>query len=323
MTEKVCLTTFVYGDLYQGYIPFLAYSFNKAYPEYDMQIFIYGKLNEGVKKQLKELNLNMNLIFHENSFNDFTKMNPLISKTLRWLLWDDSFLSYDYLYTVDIDILYIKEPIPLHKQHIRHMEMLGLPFSNIRRQLKYKSYKNPLMILQTIKHLGVLKAFNMALTSERIEYKMSGLHFVKVSDYYEKLSLLLIETELKQLQKGKIPILKYYPNNEIYLYELLEKAGFDLSNVATQSDGGIKMLDPTPNRLEFRPQHGIHLGMFHSEEIQKYNLDILNSSVYEFYIQEYKKEIITDDVFNQILEMAAQPIKEYFERLNNFYGIKK
>src|SRR5690606_35920123 len=145
------------------------------------------------------------------------------------------------------------------------------------------------------------RAVKMMLKTKRIEYKLSGLHFVKVDEYYERLNSDVREKEIKILKRGKISNLIFYPNNEIYLYKLLDYVGFDLNRLATQSDGGIKMLEPTPNRLEFRPEHGIHLGMFRSKDIASFNLDILNSEAYQYYIQKYKEDIITDEVFINLL----------------------
>lgn len=65
---KVCLTTFVYGEAYQAYIPFLMYSCYKAYPEYDMVIFVYKSLAKNIKKQIEKLNYsNVTIIENLNS----------------------------------------------------------------------------------------------------------------------------------------------------------------------------------------------------------------------------------------------------------------
>ena len=127
--EKVCLTTFIYGIKYQAYIPFLVYSCNKSYPEYDIRLYLYENLDENVKKQVDLVNA-PNLTIKERHFSDCPNMNPLKAKSLRWVLWDDAFMNYDYLYVVDIDMLYIKEPTPLHVQHVEHMKTTGLSFDN-------------------------------------------------------------------------------------------------------------------------------------------------------------------------------------------------
>ena len=61
-------------------------------------------------------------------------MKPYIAQTLRWVIWDPIFMKYDYLYIADIDMFYIREPIPLHIQHVEHMTLTGLPFDNLIRK---------------------------------------------------------------------------------------------------------------------------------------------------------------------------------------------
>lgn len=311
----MCLTTFVYGEKYQFYIPFLAYSCNKAYPEYDMHIFVYGQLSEVVRKQLNSLNLTMNLNIHENAFKDFTKMTPFISKTLRWLLWDDVFLKYDYLYTVDIDILYLREPILLHEQHKLHMEMLNLPFSNIARKLTY-SPLNPITFLQTIKNFGLIRALQ-SLAIKRTQYRITGLHFVDVKNYYSKMDKKFLFKHRDRRKEGKMPRGIYRSSDEIYHYKLLEEVGFDLSSLAIQTDS-VTMLEPTPNRLEFRPEHGIHLGMFRGKNLDKGQIEILESNAYKYYFDSYVNDVRTDQIFLNLLSIAPDFIKSTFDKLDKY-----
>ena len=49
---KICLTTFVQGHLYQEYLPMLIYSIGKAYPEYDVKIFLHDTLRDDLRPAL-------------------------------------------------------------------------------------------------------------------------------------------------------------------------------------------------------------------------------------------------------------------------------
>lgn len=313
--DKVCLTTFVYGETYQAYIPFLIYSCNKAYPDYDLHIFVYGKLGETVKDQVNIIDLKCKLSIYEDSFSDFKKMTPLISKTLRWLLWDDGFLNYNYLYTVDIDMLYIREPMPLHQQHKKHMELIGLPFSNLIRIKAYSPLK-PYNLLKSIKELGFFYTFKN-LTFKRIEKKLSGLHFIKVNEYYKFLTDRIRQEAIINLKTGKYLKEVFFPNNEIYLYKLIESTGIDLTNLGVQKNS-TNMLDPTPNRLEFRPHHGIHIGAFYSDSTVKATAEQYEIPIYKYYFKVYNDEILNDPIFIQLLQHAPPFVKESFRRLNTF-----
>lgn len=317
--KKICLTTFVYGDRYIDFIPLLLYSCTKAYPEYDIKIFVYGEIKKRVKKQISNIKHQNRIEIIENSYSEFKVMTPLLSKTLRWLLWLDDFYNYDYLYTVDIDMLYIQEPLLLHEQHILHMNAIDLPFSNIKRERKFnflksydlaKAYKE-LGLLHSLKCIGVIKN----------EIKLTGLHFVKVKDYYTKDNLKIIFQAKEKLIKGKYLSKVYFPNNEIYLSKLVELLGFDLNKLSYQKNS-TNMLDPNnPSRREFRPHHGIHLGCFVDNDTLKASEEIFKTETYLNYIKIYKKDIITDKVFLNILNESSPYIKQIFNKLHYYFGI--
>jgi len=320
---RVCLTTFVYGPRYQCYLPFLLYSCHKAYPEYDVVLFLYDELNQDIKKQIEKIGLTNKVVIRERCFNDCPKMTPLKSKSLRWILWDELFENYDYLYTVDIDMFYILEPIALHKQHIQHMKFIDLPISNLRRRFIFNPYK-PFTFAFRFKHAGLKGILNF-LIGEKEEYKLTGLHFVKIKEYFDKLNF-------KQRQKYKNQIFKSnyfkyvkYPNAEIILGYIVKQLGFDLNKFGVQTDS-VKMLDyKDSKRPEFRPHHGIHLGIFRRniKEINKVESDvkILNSPAYKYYIQKIKDEILPDDIFHELIKDAPDNVKFAFSQLFKFYGI--
>lgn len=317
--NRICLTTFVFGKKYQAYIPFLLYSCHKAYPDYDFIIFVYGDLDENISKQINYLQISSKLIIKENAFADFQNMDPLISKTLRWLLWDDSFNDYDYLYTVDIDMLYIREPIPLLEQHKQHAEFLDLPLSNMKRTFEYSCLK-PSIFGSMINRLGIKHAL-LNFSIKRREERLTGLHFVKIKEYYTLLTADKRQKLIADLKRGKYLKGVGFPNNEIYLYKLVESIGFDLTGLGSQSDS-VTSLDPNnPNRKEFRPHHGIHLGIFRSADLISDSAPILNSAIYNYYIDLYESEILSDPVFNELLELSPNFIRSRFDLMHSYYKI--
>ena len=123
---KICLTTFVQGHLYQEYLPMLIYSIGKAYPEYDVKIFLHDTLRDDLRPALDMIRSTYDRFeIREHTFADCPNMNSLVARSLRWVLWDESFRDYDYLYTIDIDMFYIREPQELMEQHIEHMNYIG------------------------------------------------------------------------------------------------------------------------------------------------------------------------------------------------------
>ena len=316
---KVCLTTFVYGVKYQAYIPFLIYSCNKAYPEYDIRLYLYDKLDEDVKRQLDLIDAN-NVIIMEKHFADCPKMNSLKAKSLRWVLWDDAFMEYDYLYVVDIDMLYIKEPTPLHIQHLEHMKTTGLPFDNLTRCFK----RHPFTIRSIgyrLKHAGlnsILKFF----FSDRNDYRLTGLHFIDVKKYYKIYNPSKIQFFKEKIYNGSY--LKYFmsSNNESFLYYIAKSSGMNPEKLAIQTES-YKMLDfNNYTRPEFRPHHGIHLGIFRQDWHGK-KKSILESDTYKYYVNSFKKEYIDDKEFHRIYDAAPVFIKIQFEHFYDYYNISK
>jgi len=322
-SAKVCLTTYIYGVKYQNYIPLLLYSCHKAYPEYDVVLFLYDKLDQHVKRSIDTLNLSNKVIIHEEHFNDCPKMSPIKSKAFRWILWDDVFKEYDYLYTVDIDMLYIREPLPLHIQHEKHMRSLGLPISNLQRKVRH----NPFHLKTTFKRIESVgfKYLTQYLSNSKIETRTTGLHFVDVREYYKLLTKERRNQYRKDIYSGKL--LSYVMNlsDEIFLTKILDDIGIRHSKMALQQSP-VDMLDfNEPERLEFRPHHGIHLGLFRNEtsKIKGNSSLILASEAYKYYVEKLKTTILMDENFKDLFESLPDDIKVYFQRMLQFYDLEK
>lgn len=318
--DRICLTTFVYGEKYIAYIPFLVYSCTKSYPDYDIKIFVYGEISDNIKEQLVFIESKSNVEIIENAYSDFKSMTPLVSKTLRWLLWDDSFKSYDYLYTVDIDMLYMSEPTPLHEQHKEHMKTLDLPFSNIKREREF-SFLKFYDLAKAQQELGFFHALR-CFGKKIVEHKLTGLHFVKVDEYYSSKNMKIINSALKDLRKGRFIDGVYFPNNEIFLFKLVEKMGYNMHRVPLQRNS-VDMLSPeNPNRLEFRPHHGIHLGCLADDKTLLASESTFSSEVYHHYADTFQRTMLTDQKFIKLLNLAPDYIKNMFERLFRYYDIE-
>ncbi|CDS91585.1 conserved hypothetical protein [Sphingobacterium sp. PM2-P1-29] len=317
--SKVCLTTFVYGVKYQSYIPFLLYSCNKAYPEYDIVLFLYEELDEKISAIIQDLNLTCNLKIVEKHFSDCKNMTPLKSKALRWVLWDENFTEYDYIYTVDIDMLYITEPVKLHHQHRIHLKNIDLPFSNLKREYKYKplSYTG---LGKRIANAGLQNIFGF-LTKKPVETKLSGLHFVETAEYYKQLNHEKREKFRKDIYNNTFLNYVMFPNNEILLAYMMKFVGFDLSKVGMQTNS-VDMLDYNGfNRAEFRPHHGLHMGVFRADETIQGSKAILDSEVYKYYIDYFRENIQGDLSFEKMVSNSPDFIRLCFDRMYKYYNL--
>lgn len=317
---KVCLTTYIYGEEYQKYIPFLVYSCDRAYPEYDIRLFLHENLQPAIRQQINLIKKN-NLAIKEKVFADCPNMNSLKAKSLRWILYDYTFDDYDYLYVVDIDMIYIREPQPLHTQHIIHMSTTGLSYDNIARHYK----RHPLRLIsigQRLKLAG-FTAFLPYLLGSRDDYRATGLHFIQVKNYYKLLTEIKRDKYRQMIYDGSFMKLCLSSNNESFLYSMLKREGLRPDKLPVQTQPYVMLDFNNPERAEFRPHHGLHLGIFR-EDIQakgKHHT-ILDSSTYSYYINHFKQDYLSDSLFTLLLNNSSESIQSQFDNLFRYYGIK-
>ena len=328
MKEKVCVTTYVYGDKYQLYVPIAVWSIKKMYPEYDVIIFLHGKLNDELRSILMRLNLYDKIIIKEQTFSDCPRMNSNKARALRWVLWDRCFLNYDYLYIIDIDMFYIKEPIPLHEQHIYHMQnVTGLPFDNMRRvvQTEKFSLKRQLYDFAVfVKNFGVRYIFDFLYRCRENILLLSGLHFVDVRKYYNVFTEEKIQCYVRSIYDGSYVKNMHTVNDEAFLYRIVKELGFNVNKLAAQDFVNAPYVHTDFDNYDkelFRPTHGIHLGNyrdgFPKEKIECI-LSLKSERYYKWYIENV---LLKENDFIEFLNILPENILVYFRRYFEFTGI--
>jgi hypothetical protein len=223
MTSKLCIMTFVSGKDYQDYIPLYIFSIQKAYPDYDITIFLDEPLAVSVRESLEYLRNFGHFKIIENYFPYWPKncSRRAISKMKRWLIFSPDVYQYEYIYIGDVDILIIKEDPSLLEQHIIHSELINLSYSNVLRRTDNK--------------------------------RMTGLLFVKTKPFYEKFLPIIEKYKEKIINDEFNPS---YESDEYLLYQMIEESGLGLCPQATEK--GLN----NPHKKGFRPHHGVHLAVF-------------------------------------------------------------
>lgn len=317
--DSVCVTTFLFGQDYQGYIPFLLYSLKKSYPDYVPIIFLHEGLRYNIKRDLELIEPLGEYFIRERFFTNIKISSPYQGNALRWVLNDNQFKNYDYVYFIDSDILYFKEPVPLHLQHLRHMELLDLPFSNVTRKNVVRNRTLDVLFARR-KHFGILNAIKNYLKGTVVENRLSGLHFVETKAYFPRVKLAQ-QKYLDLLVNNAY--LKYFQgfSDEPVLYQICEESGFDLGNLGTYSDDYSLDFHNYSSR-DFRPHHGIHLGLFRNylKTDQARLSKILNSDVYKYYLS-CLKSYLKDENFIKLLESADKFIRKQFNLLFLYYSL--
>lgn len=322
---KICFATYIHGDNYQDFIPWILYTVGKAYPEYYTIIFINGEIRRDLVPQINLVNsVNNNYKIIQHYFDDCKHMNPIKAQSIRWVIWDDMFNDFDYIYYIDSDMFFIREPIPMHEQHIRHMKYIKSNcISNILRRKKLGiSYSNRYITWLNYKYGGIGTVVRQAVTP--YVFRVSGLHFVKVPEYFGYVNAAVREKYKQVIFDGSgLKRLAFY-NDEHLLYKMLEDSGCDLSVLGIQQSSVSMFGMNNPERKEFCPHHGIHMGIFRTEldALKDWAIAQLESEDYKYYIDQFHKYYVSDSLFNELLNSSPDRIKERFYRMYKYYDIE-
>lgn len=323
LVKKLCFVAFVIGEKYQAFIPLYIYSILKSYPNYSVAVFCDLVVKKEIKESLKIMSdMGDYQVIEEYSFGltHEQKLNNTDGaiRSIRWLFYDPMFDEYEYLYMGDIDIFICKEREDLLIQHIKHSKVLGLPYSNYLRInyyidnpsvhliYRYILEKKPNLILETI--------IKKIKKEEYVRKRLSGLHFVKIDDYYQYVRPLF-EKYINDITDPQSKL--KYRNNESLLYDMIEETSMGLPPISPNSPE----LDSNHcYSVAYRPHHGIHLGLFRGKGFWKSQLQIVDSYVYHEYYRHYTQLKREDPILRKLLYNATPFIKEMLFQMEAFYG---
>ncbi len=321
---KDCLlVTSVSGAAYHAFLPLLAWSCQRAYPEYDLMVFLTETLDGEVRRCLEESGLDRHLILREAYLGPVGRILSQQAGCLRWALWDECFADYRYLYLIDTDMFYIREPKPLHLQHAERLAQSGLPFDNVRRDTPVRV--RPALLAQKFRYYGLKTLLNLPLQRTVTLHRLSGLHFVETERYFTPECRALMDGIREKIRKGGFP----YPglpavSNEAVLYRMMTQLGYDCSRLGIMRDN-VTMLPFEDNlRSEFRPHHGIHLGIFRSGipagAAAAESRRILDSPTYAYYLHQYAA-LRQERDFIALRSLLSAKTERYLQLLDSYYGL--
>ena len=127
---KIIATTFVTADKYQHYLPMYIYSLKRSYPQILVKTFIQGRIDSLNTKAFNYLH-DQGLFFDlpiENLFKDI-KLRKSTANALRFLIPEQYFRSFDYLFITDADLLIFQTQPSMADWHIKRMISIGSCFA--------------------------------------------------------------------------------------------------------------------------------------------------------------------------------------------------
>lgn len=322
--KKLCIANYVYGKKYQDFIPMYIMSVAENYPEYDIRIYIDSKLGELVAKSIGFLSKKYNNFTIIENYAQKSKLTKKarsiqpIQRSQRWLIFDEVFMNYQAIYIGDIDIFMCREEKPLFEQHMLHCSICGSPYSNILRK-NIVNCHTPRMLIRNFVKAGVSQMLKYYLSNQKEIVRLSGLHFVQTKEYYNKINEVVdnFYEELNRLAEGKSK--KYNLcsfNDETLLRDLVLAAGFQDAYLCTNE---LYNIETDATKKSYRPHHGIHLGIFRSQDSIKKEERNISSSIYCNYYKQFCK-IRNTDIYQYIYENSSEYLKNIIESLDAYYN---
>jgi hypothetical protein len=230
--KDLCITTYVFGNKYQQFIPLYLYSIMRAYPEYEAIVFIDDKLDENVKRQINTLEAGRTFRIVEGCQDRFGRLSGQPAASVRWILYDKQFEDYESIYIGDIDFFICQESLPLFEQHTTHCDVTGLFYSNaLRYPVNHESRDLRSIAARITRDLSVAN-LRAIMFPPKNTYRLSGLHFVRTKEYFDAVRHLLPKyKKLIQSTSMRRVYLKHHRggfNDECLLYDLVQEAGLGL-----------------------------------------------------------------------------------------------
>jgi hypothetical protein len=217
--KKMCFFSVANGE-YQKFIPWFLFSIHEAYPESNQIIYVDGKIQNNVKKALNLLN--GNFIVRENAFDKYGKMDKNRIKYMRWLIHDPLFDQFDCLSIGDVDFIICKEDPTYMEQHLKHCELIGLPYSNFVRPL----------------HVG--------------PPRLSGINVVKPKEWFSAMDKVMDKYRVL-LQQNNIQFPNPMGLNEQLLLKMVKESSL--------GDPPDDLFDTYWNSLKSSNHHGVHINL--------------------------------------------------------------
>lgn len=262
--------TTVVDQKFQHYIPLWVYCIFAAYPEYHVKVWLSDEPTPMLLKGIQPLWRMGALELVEGEFKRYEHHPPRFAAWLRYLLFTHNryhyWRQYDWVYITDADLMMVRQEPPLHVQHQRHMDTLGLPYSNMLR--------DPMRFAD--KHL-------------------TGLHFCS-QEFIKLIMPKCTEYDgLFRVNGGGVLDGKPIIYDERLLYQIVRDAGMGMPPHLNDDD--LEAENSANYRsAHFRPWHGINIGRamspgFSSENFVRASLGWWQDTVRAFV------ELSHDDLF--------------------------
>lgn len=309
------------GTKYQEFIFDYIFFCNKAYPECDVIIIHTNKLKKKYLESIKfleKMEFRFKTIFLDEekylALNKMIKKSSQVRRSLRWLIDLPVFHEYDEIYIGDIDLFIMKEEKNLFTSHRIHSEFIKLPYSDIVRKEQPIPQFNFLLKIAYILKFGKLGIVNLKNQKNfQPSYSMTGLRYIKVEPYFKCVSKNIksyidkfsVDFFQKQNQNNKYNLC-CFTDEQLLCDLMLDSFEF----IPKQCTSNISICD-NENSFNYRPHHGIHVGMFRKTIP---NNSFVNSELFYSYLLQFNK-LQNDPVFKYNEKNRSSKYKKEIQRI--------
>ena len=325
---KLCIFTNVYGDFYQQFIPLYIYSILRIYPDYFVYVNVDRKINDFVLRQLSVIPYKDNFKVVINPMATTIDLNKRdisdkskLKRNMTWLFYDEFFKQFEYLYIGDVDIFICRETPSLLEQHIEHCKVLNLPYSNFVRSQYMRVDKRLKVIARIALGRGLTEAKSWLRMENTIVRRMTGLHFVKVDEYFSAVRPLFkkYKDSLNRVLEGKGSKheILYLKSNEILLYDLIEESELGLPPIIPNNYSEHPL---DYKSIGFRPMHGIHLGIFRGKAGPFNEFQSVSSDLYINYYKQFCDMRSNDPIYHEMEKFQQSYLKNIIKNMDSFYN---
>lgn len=315
----LCVTTFVFGGEYQEFIPLFVYSLLRACPEYYPLVFVQQTLVPVVRQRL-ELLRGLGRFQVKDNYLTGLGWKGQRGKALRWLVYDREFSDFEAVYVGDIDMLMMPETPKLHEQHNVHCRVIGLPYSNVLRPTVIKKVrKDPVSLIRRVRRAGWKNALRSLACAQVEVNRLTGLHYIRTEEYFRAVLPKMLEF-MALLGGGAGESLLDRPqyldgfSNECLLFDLVQESGLGLPPVAEDMAEPVDLEYKRFNSPDFRPHHGIHLGIFRTPSLDAVKASILRLPCYREYYRHYQN-MKADPLFQKMLGLSSESTRTLLARM--------
>ena len=272
----------VTGIKYESFLPDYIYFSHQSYPDSTVIALLEQPLNKKTIKALDFLHsIGCKFILKKMDLRSYLKMDDSLRKRFiykttgvfkccgRFLIDIPEFHDFDEIYIGDVDLFIMKEEKNLFEQHYLHSQYLGFPYSDILRKPFCFKYSSAKIIKSWIKYGKYFFRSKKGQPKSFYINKMTGLRYIRVEDYFKKVSPLfnqfinqfdnLFSSKAPKIDDNEILTLASFDDQQIVC--LLMKKAFGSLPHHSNADG----IDiHNPKSFDYRPHHGIHIKLFYN-----------------------------------------------------------